>query len=126
MDRYIGKLLDNRYQIHQLIGLGGMANVYKAYDKIQNRYVAIKILKDEYLDNEDFLRRFKNESKAIAALEHPNIVKIFDMSFHGEFCWIAMEYIDGITLKEYIEQQNILNYIRSGAWLPPFPPGRSE
>ena len=83
MDRYIGKLLDNRYQIHQLIGLGGMANVYKAYDKIQNRYVAIKILKDEYLDNEDFLRRFKNESKAIAALEHPNIVKIFDMSFHG-------------------------------------------
>lgn len=110
MDRYIGKLLDNRYQIHQLIGLGGMANVYKAYDKIQNRYVAIKILKDEYLDNEDFLRRFKNESKAIAALEHPNIVKIFDMSFHGEFCWIAMEYIDGITLKEYIEQQNILNY----------------
>ena len=110
MDRYIGKLLDNRYQIHQLIGLGGMANVYKAYDKTQNRYVAIKILKDEYLDNEDFLRRFKNESKAIAALEHPNIVKIFDMSFHGEFCWIAMEYIDGITLKEYIEQQNILNY----------------
>lgn len=110
MDKYIGKLLDNRYQIHQLIGLGGMANVYKAYDKTQNRYVAIKILKDEYLDNEDFLRRFKNESKAIAALEHPNIVKIFDMSFHGEFCWIAMEYIDGITLKEYIEQQNILNY----------------
>lgn len=110
MDKYIGKLLDNRYQIQQLIGLGGMANVYKAYDKHQERYVAIKILKDEYIDNEDFLRRFKNESKAIAALAHDNIVTIFDMSFNDEFYWIAMEYIDGITLKEYIEQQGVLNY----------------
>lgn len=110
MDKYIGKILDRRYQILQLIGLGGMANVYKAYDKNQEIFIAIKILKDEYVDNEDFLRRFKNESKAIAALSHPNIVKIFDMSFNDEFYWIAMEFIDGITLKEYIEQQGILNY----------------
>ena len=110
MDRYIGRLLDGRYQIQQLIGLGGMANVYKAYDKKQEIFVAIKILRDEYVDNEDFLRRFKNESKAIAALSHDNIVDIFDMSFSDEFYWIAMEYIDGITLKEYIEQQGVLNY----------------
>ena len=110
MDRYIGKMLDNRYQIQQLIGLGGMANVYKAYDKEKERFVAIKILKDEYIGNEDFLRRFKNESKAIAALAHDNIVTIYDMSFNDEFYWIAMEYIDGITLKAYIEQQGVLNY----------------
>ena len=110
MDKYIGKLLDQRYQIQQIIGLGGMANVYRAYDKIQDRYVAIKILKDEYLDNEEFLRRFKNESKAIAALSHPNIVQIYDMNFHNSFYWIAMEFVDGITLKEYIEQQNVLNW----------------
>ncbi|MBP0979259.1 MAG: serine/threonine protein kinase, partial [Oscillospiraceae bacterium] len=109
MDKYIGKLLDSRYQIQQLIGLGGMANVYKAFDKKQERFVAIKILKDEYVDNEDFLRRFKNESKAIAALSHENIVNIFDMSFGDGFYWIAMEYVDGITLKDYIEQQGVLN-----------------
>ncbi len=110
MDKYIGKLLDQRYQIQQLVGLGGMANVYKAYDRVQERYVAIKILKEEYIENEDFLRRFKNESKAIAALAHPNIVQIFDMSFNDNFYWIAMEFVDGITLKEYIEQQGVLNW----------------
>ncbi len=110
VDKYIGKVLDNRYQIQQLIGIGGMANVYKAYDSVDERYVAIKILKDEYVDNQDFLRRFKNECKAIAALTHANIVTIFDMSFDDKFYWIVMEFIDGITLKEYIEQQGILNY----------------
>ena len=74
MDKYIGKRLDGRYEIHDLLGVGGMANVYRAYDKIENRWVAIKILKEELSDNGEFLRRFRNESKAIAVLSHPNIV----------------------------------------------------
>ncbi len=75
MDKYIGKRLDGRYEIHELIGVGGMANVYRCNDTVDDREVAIKILKDEYLNNEEFIRRFKNESKAIAMLSHPNIVK---------------------------------------------------
>lgn len=105
MDKYIGKRLDGRYEIKELIGVGGMAHVYKAYDNIDNRIVAVKILKDEYLQNEEFTRRFKNESKAIAILSHPNIVKVYDVSFGDRMQYIVMEYIDGITLKEYIEGQ---------------------
>ena len=75
MDRYTGKKLDGRYEIHEMIGMGGMAVVYRAYDTIDDRTVAIKILKDEFLGNEEFIRRFKNESKAIAVLSHPNIVR---------------------------------------------------
>ena len=74
MDKYIGKRLDGRYEIKEIIGVGGMAHVYKAYDNIDNRIVAVKILKEEYLQNEEFTRRFKNESKAIAILSHPIIV----------------------------------------------------
>ena len=80
MDKYIGKRLDGRYEIKEIIGVGGMAYVYKAYDTIDDRVVAIKILKDEFLANEEFTRRFKNESKAIAILSHPNIVKVYDLS----------------------------------------------
>ena len=80
MDKYIGKRLGGRYDIKELIGVGGMANVYKATDIIEDKIVAVKILKDEYLSNDEFLRRFRNESKAIAVLSHPNIVKIFDVS----------------------------------------------
>ncbi len=110
MDKYIGKKLDGRYEIQEIIGIGGMANVYKAYDVIENRVVAVKILRDEYVDNEEFLRRFKNESKAIAVLSHPNIVKVYDVSFTNRMQSIVMEYIDGITLKEYIEQQRVLKW----------------
>ncbi|MDO4731448.1 MAG: protein kinase, partial [Clostridia bacterium] len=81
MDKYTGKKLDSRYMINELIGSGGMAWVYRAYDTIDDREVAIKILKDEFLSDKDFLRRFKNESKAIAVLSHPNIVKVYDVSF---------------------------------------------
>ena len=105
MDKYTGKRLDGRYEIHELIGVGGMAVVYRAYDTIDDRTVAIKILKDEFLGNEDFIRRFKNESKAIAVLSHPNIVKVYDVSFGDRIQYIVMEYIDGITLKEYLDQQ---------------------
>ena len=100
MDKYIGKRLDGRYEIHELIGVGGMANVYRCNDTLDDREVAIKILKDEYLNNEEFIRRFKNESKAIATLSHPNIVKVYDVSFGDMIQYIVMEYIDGITLKE--------------------------
>ena len=80
MDKYIGKRLDGRYEIREIIGVGGMAYVYKAYDTIDDRIVAVKILKEEFLNNEEFVRRFRNESKAIAILSHPNIVKVYDVS----------------------------------------------
>lgn len=110
MDKYIGKRLDGRYEIHELLGVGGMAYVYKAYDNIEKRWVAIKILKEELADNSDFLRRFRNESKAIAVLSHPNIVKVYDVSFGDRIQYIVMEYIDGITLKQYIEQQGEIKW----------------
>ena len=110
MDKYIGKRLDGRYEIRELIGVGGMAYVYKAYDTIDDRIVAVKILKDGFLANEEFTRRFKNESKAIAILSHPNIVKVYDVSFGDRLQYIVMEYIDGITLKEYIDQQKDIRW----------------
>lgn len=108
MDKYVGKRLDGRYEIREIIGVGGMAVVYKAYDNQENRLVAVKILKEEFLSNEEFLRRFKNESKAIAMLSHPNIVNVYDVSFGDLIQYIVMEYIEGITLKEYIEKQGSL------------------
>ncbi len=110
MDNFCGKRLDGRYEIKEIIGVGGMAVVYKAYDNIDDRIVAIKILKDEYLSNEEFKRRFKNESKAIAVLSHPNIVRVFNVSFGDRIQYIVMEYVNGITLKEYIEQQGAVNW----------------
>ncbi len=110
MDNFCGKRLDGRYEIREIIGVGGMAVVYKAYDNIDDRIVAIKILKDEYLSNEEFKRRFKNESKAIAVLSHPNIVRVYNVSFGDRIQYIVMEYVDGITLKEYIEQQGVVNW----------------
>ncbi len=108
MDNYTGKRLDGRYEIQEVVGVGGMAVVYKAYDNIDDRTVAVKILKEEYLANEEFRRRFKNESKAIAVLSHPNIVKVFNVSYGDRLQYIVMEYVEGITLKEYIEQQGRL------------------
>ena len=110
MDSNIGKKLDGRYEITELIGVGGMADVYKAQDVMENRPVAVKILKPEFSGDEEFLRRFRNESKAIAVLSHPNIVKIYDVGFTDEIQFIVMEYIDGITLKEFIEQQGVLKW----------------
>lgn len=110
MDKYTGKRLDARYEIQELIGVGGMAVVYRAYDIIEDKIVAIKILKDEFLGNKEFIRRFKNESKAIAVLSHPNIVKVYDVSFGTKIQYIVMEYIEGTTLKEYISNQKIINW----------------
>ena len=110
MDNYVGKRLDGRYEVQEIIGVGGMSVVYKAYDNVDDRIVAIKVLKDEYLANEDFKRRFKNESKAIALLSHPNIVKVYDVNFGEKLQYIVMEYIDGITLKEYINKQGAITW----------------
>lgn len=110
MDNYVGKRLDGRYEIQEIIGVGGMSVVYKAYDNVDDRIVAVKILKDEFLTNDDFVRRFKNESKAIALLSHPNIVKVYDVSFGEKLQYIVMEYVDGITLKEYIQKQGAITW----------------
>ncbi|MBR6548054.1 MAG: Stk1 family PASTA domain-containing Ser/Thr kinase [Clostridia bacterium] len=110
MDKYVGKRLDGRYEIQEIIGIGGMAVVYKAYDSIDDRTVAIKILKEELLENQEFRRRFKNESKAIAVLSHPNIVKVYDVGLGDRIQYIVMEHIDGITLKEYIKSQQIIGW----------------
>ncbi|HIX65764.1 MAG TPA: protein kinase, partial [Candidatus Anaerotruncus excrementipullorum] len=93
MENYIGKKLDGRYEILELCGIGGMANVYKAYDLLENRVVAVKILRDEYLGNEDMRRRFKNESKAMAVLNHPNVMRVYDVCFSDKMQSIVMEYI---------------------------------
>ena len=110
MDKFVGKRLDGRYEIREIIGVGGMAVVYKAYDCIEDRIVAVKILKEEFISNEEFIIRFKNESKAIAVLNHPNIVKVYDVSFGDLIQYIVMEYVDGITLKQYIEKQQSLRW----------------
>lgn len=110
MDRFIGKRLDGKYEIHDLIGVGGMAYVYRAYDRLEDRWVAIKILKEEFSNNSDFLRRFRNEAKAITLLSHTNIVEVYDVSFGDQLQYIVMEYIDGITLKQYIEQEGAIRW----------------
>ncbi len=110
MDNYVGKRLDGRYEVQEIIGVGGMSVVYKAYDNVDDRIVAVKILKEEFAANEEFKRRFKNESKAIALLSHPNIVKVYDVNFGERLQYIVMEYIDGITLKEYINKQGAITW----------------
>lgn len=110
MDSNIGKKLDGRYELLELIGVGGMADIYRARDIEEDRIVAVKILKTEFAGSDEFLRRFRNESKAIALLSHPNIVKIYDVGFTEKVQFIVMEYVDGITLTDYIEQQGVLKW----------------
>lgn len=108
-DKYIGKLLDGRYEVIELIGSGGMANVYKALCHRLNRYDAVKIMRDETAANEEFRRRFRAESQAVAMLSHPNIVSVYDVSHSDDVEYIVMELIDGITLKEYLRQKGALD-----------------
>lgn len=105
MDNLIGKRLDGRYLIGSLVGVGGMANVYRGKDMKTGNPIAVKVLKEEFLDNDELVRRFKNESKAISILDHPNIVKVYDVSVTDKLQYIVMEYVDGITLKEYLKQR---------------------
>ncbi len=110
MDQYIGKMLDNRYELLELIGTGGMANVYKAKCHRLNRLVAIKILKSELAENAEFRRRFRDESLAVAQLSHANIVSIYDVSSSQGIDYIVMELIDGITLKQYMERRGKMDW----------------
>ena len=113
MERYIGKMLDNRYEILEIIGKGGMAVVFKAKCHRLNRLVAIKVLKPELADDAEFRRRFHDESQAVAMLSHPNIVSVYDVSKGGDLEYIVMELIDGITLKQYMERRGQLNWRES-------------
>ena len=110
MDNYLNKIINNRYEIQEIIGVGGMAVVYKAYDRVDDRIVAVKILKDEYLASEEYKIRFKNESKAISLLNHPNVVKVYDVCYGENLQYIVMEHVEGITLKEFISRQKVLDW----------------
>ena len=110
MDKYIGKILDNRYEIIEVIGVGGMSVVYKARCNRLNRYVALKVLKDEYSADESLRRQFHDESQSVAILSHPNIVSVYDVSHFEDTEYIVMELIDGITLKEYLKRRGVLTW----------------
>lgn len=108
MDQYIGKMLDNRYEILEVIGTGGMAVVYKARCHRLNRLVAIKILRDDLAQDAEFRRRFHDESQAVAMLSHPNIMAVYDVSKSSDLEYIVMELLDGITLKQYMQKKGSL------------------
>jgi len=110
MDRYLGQQLDGRYEILETIGVGGMAMVYKARDIRLNRFVAVKVLRDDYALDEEFRKRFQTESKAVAMLSHPNIVAVYDVSRSDELEYIVMELIEGITLKQYMKKKGALSW----------------
>ena len=109
-DKYIGTLLDDRYQIIEKIGEGGMAVVYKAMCNRLNRLVAVKIMRDEFAADEDFKRRFSSESQAVAMLSHPNIVSVYDVSHSDKTEYIVMELLDGITMKQYLERKGAVGW----------------
>lgn len=110
MDKFIGKVLDDRYEIVELIGVGGMSYVYKAKCRRLSRYVAVKILKREFASDQEFIKRFKNESDAVARLSHKNIVNVFDVSNGRELHYIVMEFVDGITLKDFLIKKKRLDW----------------
>ncbi|MCD7776366.1 MAG: protein kinase [Firmicutes bacterium] len=108
-DKFVGQIFGERYKIEKMIGIGGMAVVFRAYDMVANRFVAVKMLKSDAARDEASVRRFVNESKAVAMLSHPNIVKIFDVSVKGSYKYIVMEYIEGVTLKSYMTKKGTLS-----------------
>ena len=109
-ERYVGLVFDNRYKIERIIGIGGMAVVYKAIDLLMRRVVAVKMLKDEVAADEQSVKRFINESKSVAMLSHPNIVNIYDVSVRDNVKYIVMEYVEGITLKNYMTHKGVLSF----------------
>jgi len=110
VDKLIGKTINDRYIITEIIGVGGMAVVYKAFDKVVNRVVAVKVLKEEFMSDAQFRRRFTNESKAITMLSQNNIVDVYDVCLEGDMMYLVMEYIDGVTLKEYLDKVKVLDW----------------
>jgi serine/threonine-protein kinase len=109
-EEYVGKVLDRRYRLEKLLGIGGMAVVYKATDMVEDHPVAIKLLKKEISDDEEALKRFKNESQAVSMLSHPNIVGIYSVSTENELKYLVMEYLEGITLRTYMDKKGALPY----------------
>ena len=107
-DKYVGAVLDGRYKIEQIIGVGGMAVVFKAFDMLMNRAVAIKMLKEEIAGEEESVKRFVNESKAVAMMSHRNVVSIYDVNVREDIKYIVMEYIEGITLRNYMTKRGCL------------------
>ena len=107
-EKFVGAVLDGRYKIDCIIGIGGMAVVFRAYDMLMNRIVAIKMLKNEIANDEESVKRFINESKAVAMMSHPNIVSIYDVNVREDIKYIAMEYVEGITLKNYMNRRGSL------------------
>ena len=105
----IGKILAGRYEIIEVVGKGGMATVYKARDNLLNRYVAVKVLKDEYAKDEVFVKRFRTEAQSAASLIHPNIVSVFDVGEDKGISYIVMELLESKTLKDYIEENGPLS-----------------
>ncbi|NMB33852.1 MAG: Stk1 family PASTA domain-containing Ser/Thr kinase [Clostridium sp.] len=106
----IGQILGNRYELIEKIGGGGMAHVYKAKCRLLNRFVAIKILKSDFIDDEEFLKRFRVEAQAAASLSHPNIVSIYDVGQESDIHYIVMEYVNGMTLKNYLDEKGVLDW----------------
>ena len=106
----IGIILGNRYEILRKIGSGGMANVYLAHCRLLNRNVAVKVLKNEFANDKEFLERFNKEAQAAAAISSPNIVNVYDVGHYGDIHYIVMEYVEGQTLKEYIDQNGMLSW----------------
>lgn len=108
-EKYVGLIFDNRYRIERVVGVGGMAIVFKATDLLMRRPVAVKILKDEISADEQSVKRFENEFRAVAMLSHQNIVNIYDVSVRRTIKYIIMEYVEGITLKNYMQHREVLN-----------------
>ena len=105
-----GTLLQNRYEILDKVGTGGMSDVYLAHDTALNRQVAVKVLKTEFAEDKTFVTKFRAEAQSAANLEHPNIVSIYDVGSEGALYYIVMEYVEGITLKTYISKKGRLTY----------------
>lgn len=106
----IGRILANRYEILEKRGSGGMADVFKARDRLLNRYVAVKVLKDELRDDKEFVERFKIEAQSAAGLSHPNIVSVHDVGVEDGIHYFIMEYVDGMSLKDYIKHVGALDW----------------
>lgn len=107
---HTGRVLAQRYRLDEIVGIGGMAIVYKAYDLVDNKNVAVKIVRDEFLGDENLRNKFRTESIAIASLRHRNIVKVYDVNLGEKLEYIVMEYVDGISLKEYLQQHGAISW----------------
>ena len=109
MKQLIGSIVNNRYQIRSTLGIGGMSVVFRAYDLLEDREVSLKVLRADRLGDQESRRRFYNESRAIALMSHPNIVNVHDVNFEGRIQYIVMEYVDGVTLKDRMDQKGALS-----------------